>query len=65
MLWIILRNTWRDWVAKQFAQLPSSYHYYFVDGYLRKQVDAGKANYFHKLLDSQREMCYNNNVERS
>lgn len=52
-------------MAKQFAQLPSSYHYYFVDGYLRKQVDAGKANYFHKLLDSQCEMCYNNNVERS
>ena len=56
MLWVLIRNEFRHWIAERFRELPSSYHYQFVDEYLRKQVDAGKGNYFHALLDSQREV---------
>ena len=52
-LWMLIKNEYYYWIAQQFRKLHTSYHYDFVDEYLRKQVDAGHAEHFHNLIDSQ------------
>lgn len=68
MLWILIKNEYRHWIAQQFRKLPDSYHYRFTTEYLQKQVDRGLGKFFRELvqemLDSKRKRCYNNNVER-
>lgn len=52
---VILRNTYEDWIAKQFEKVWSSYHYRFVEKYLRAQVAKGNADYFIQLIKSFEE----------
>lgn len=67
-----VRDHYHAWIVKQFKKLPNPYQYRYVSGYLMRQTKKGEGNYFkclienfEKLLDKQKETCYNNNVERS
>ena len=71
MLWVLIRNEYRYWIAQQFRKLPDSDHYRFVAEYLKKEVNRGRGNFFRELikefqevLDSERKRCYNNSVKR-
>lgn len=55
MLWSIkswVRDTWHDFIMKQFWKLPFSLEYQLMEDFMKEQVKRGDGNYLHALINN-------------